>query len=125
MDSDADGVASEAFNYYKVLCIQGYLACRKHAERILLLVEMMGHSGCPCFKGGPKVVQNLRKRFNLGRTEDQVAEIMLAMISDSMDAWVLANTISSSGFERHLIDAAADSSIFRYPNIVGSNNTQY
>ena len=87
MDSDADGVASEAFNYYKVLCIQGYLACRKHAERILLLVEMMAHSGCPCFKGGPKVVQNLRKRFNLGRTEDQVAEIMLAMISDSMDAW--------------------------------------
>ena len=87
MDSDADGVASEAFNYYKVLCIQGYLACRKHAERILLLVEMMAHSGCPCFKAGPKVVQNLRKRFNLGRTEDQVAEIMLAMISDSMDAW--------------------------------------
>jgi phosphatidylinositol 4-kinase len=87
MDSDADGVASEAFNYYKVLCIQGYLACRKHAERILLLVEMMAHSGCPCFKAGPKVVQNLRKRFNLGRTEEQVAEIMLAMISDSMDAW--------------------------------------
>jgi phosphatidylinositol 4-kinase B len=87
MDSDADGVASEAFNYYKVLCIQGYLACRKHAERILLLVEMMAHSGCPCFKAGPKVVQNLRKRFNLGRPEEQVAEIMLSMISDSMDAW--------------------------------------
>ena len=87
MDSDADGVASEAFNYYKVLCIQGYLACQKHAERILLLVEMMAHSGCPCFKAGPKVVQNLRKRFNLGRTEEQVAEIMLGLISDSMDAW--------------------------------------
>ena len=25
----------------QVLCIQGFLTCRKHAERILLLVEMM------------------------------------------------------------------------------------
>jgi hypothetical protein len=38
MDSDDTGMASEAFNYYKVLCIQGYLAVRKHAERIILLV---------------------------------------------------------------------------------------
>ena len=103
MDSDADGVASEAFNYYKVLCIQGYLACRKHAERILLLVEMMAHSGCPCFKAGPKVVQNLRKRFNLGRTEEQVAEIMLAMISDSMDAWSTPIRFFPTRFQRHLI----------------------
>lgn len=25
----------------QVLCIQGFLTCRKHAERIILLVEMM------------------------------------------------------------------------------------
>ena len=66
MDSDDTGMASEAFNYYKVLCIQGYLAVRKHAERIITLVEMMSASGCPCFKAGPKVLSNLRRRFNLG-----------------------------------------------------------
>jgi hypothetical protein len=87
MDSDDTGMASEAFNYYKVLCIQGYLAVRKHAERIILLVEMMSASGCPCFKAGAKVMNNLRKRFNLGCTEEQCVEIMLSMISDSMDAW--------------------------------------
>jgi phosphatidylinositol kinase/protein kinase (PI-3 family) len=41
MDSDAEGSSSEFFDYYKVLCIQGFLLCRKHAERIILLVEMM------------------------------------------------------------------------------------
>ena len=87
MDSDDTGMASEAFNYYKVLCIQGYLAVRKHAERIITLVEMMSASGCPCFKAGPKVLSNLRRRFNLGCTEEQCVEIMLSMISDSMDAW--------------------------------------
>ena len=87
MDSDDTGIASEAFNYYKVLCIQGYLAVRKHAERIILLVEMMSGSGCPCFKAGAKVMNNLRKRFNLGCTEEQCVNIMLSMISDSMDAW--------------------------------------
>ena len=87
MDSDDTGIASEAFNYYKVLCIQGYLAVRKHAERIIMLVEMMSASGCPCFKAGPRVLNNLRKRFNLGATEEQCVEIMLSMISDSMDAW--------------------------------------
>lgn len=34
----------------QVLCIQGFLVCRKHADRIILLVEMMANSGCPCFK---------------------------------------------------------------------------
>lgn len=87
MDSDDTGMASEAFNYYKVLCIQGYLAVRKHAERIISLVEMMSASGCPCFKAGPKVLSNLRRRFNLGNTEEQCVEIMLSMVSDSMDAW--------------------------------------
>ncbi|KAJ8447155.1 hypothetical protein Cgig2_022884 [Carnegiea gigantea] len=36
MDSDAEGVPSEFFDYFK-----GFLTCRKHAERIILLVEML------------------------------------------------------------------------------------
>ena len=27
-------------------------------------------SGFPCFKGGPRTIQNLRKRFHLGLTEE-------------------------------------------------------
>lgn len=56
----------------QVLCIQGFLACRKHADRVVLLVEMMQGSGCPAFKAGPRCVHNLRKRFHLNLTETQV-----------------------------------------------------
>ncbi|CAJ1974702.1 unnamed protein product [Sphenostylis stenocarpa] len=46
MDSDAEGIPSEFFDYFKVLCIQGFLTCRKHAERVILLVEMLQSVGC-------------------------------------------------------------------------------
>lgn len=87
MDSDAEGTASEPFDYFKVLCIQGFLTCRKHAERILLLVEMMQNSGCPCFQGGASVVRNLRKRFHLTLTEEQCVSLVLSLIGSSLDAW--------------------------------------
>ncbi|GMH13110.1 hypothetical protein Nepgr_014951 [Nepenthes gracilis] len=87
MDSDAEGVPSEFFDYFKVLCIQGFLTCRKHAERIILLVEMLQDSGFPCFKGGPRTIQNLRKRFHLSLTEEQCVSVVLSLISSSLDAW--------------------------------------
>ncbi|KAH7415708.1 hypothetical protein KP509_14G057500 [Ceratopteris richardii] len=87
MDSDAEGTTSEFFDYFKVLCIQGFLTCRKHAERIILLVEMMQDSGFPCFKGGAKTIQNLRKRFHLSLTEEQCVSLVLSLISNSLDAW--------------------------------------
>ncbi|XP_058186748.1 phosphatidylinositol 4-kinase beta 1-like isoform X1 [Rhododendron vialii] len=87
MDSDAEGVPSEFFDYFKVLCIQGFLTCRKHAERIILLVEMLQDSGFPCFKGGPRTFQNLRKRFHLSLTEEQCVSLVLSLISSSLDAW--------------------------------------
>lgn len=63
--------------WLQVLCIQGFLACRKHADRVILLVEMMQGSGCPAFKAGPRCVQNLRKRFHLGLTETQACKIVV------------------------------------------------
>ena len=70
----------------QVLCIQGFLACRKHADRIILLVDMMSTSGCPAFKAGPRAIQALRKRFHLNLTEAQVrllssASLVLPMCS--------------------------------------------
>ncbi|KAJ7945250.1 Phosphatidylinositol 4-kinase beta 1 [Quillaja saponaria] len=87
MDSDAEGVPSEFFDYFKVLCIQGFLTCRKHAERIILLVEMLQESGFPCFRGGPRTILNLRKRFHLSLTEEQCVSLVLSLISSSLDAW--------------------------------------
>ncbi|KAI3664959.1 hypothetical protein L6452_43574 [Arctium lappa] len=87
MDSDAEGVSSEFFDYFKVLCIQGFLTCRKHADRIILLAEMLQESGFPCFKSGPRTVENLRKRFHLSLTEEQCVSLVLSLISSSLDAW--------------------------------------
>ena len=33
-----------------MLCIQGFLAARKHAEHIVCMVEMMQVSNAPCYK---------------------------------------------------------------------------
>jgi len=87
MDSDAEGKGSDLFDYFKVLLIQGFLACRKHSDRIVLLVEMMQHSGSPCFKSGAKALQNLSRRLHMSLTEEQCIELVLGLISDSMDAW--------------------------------------
>lgn len=87
MDSDSEGRPSELFDYFKVLLIQGFLAARKHADRVTLLVEMMGDSGCPCFKNKVAAVQGLKKRFALGMPEPAVVEVVLGLISDSLDAW--------------------------------------
>ena len=89
MDSDADGSPSDAFNYFKVLCIQGFLAVRKHADRVLLLAEMMAGSGVPCLKAGPRVLTAMRRRFHLSSTEEQCVELVLTLIGDSLDAWCM------------------------------------
>lgn len=87
MDSNAEGKASELFDYFKVLCIQAFLAARKHHDRILYLVKMMSKSGFACFKGGDRAVKNLEKRFQLNATEVQCVQHVLQLISDSLDAW--------------------------------------
>ncbi|MBA0592218.1 hypothetical protein Gorai_009202 [Gossypium raimondii] len=96
MDSDAEGVPSEFFDYFKVLCIQGFLTCRKHAERIILLVEMLQDSGYPCFKGGPRAIQNLRKRFHL-------TMCVIGAFPDQQQFRCMANTAASEDFHRKKI----------------------
>ncbi len=68
--------------------IQGFLGCRKHSDRIVLLVKMMSKSGLPCFKAGAeRTVKGLEKRLALNLTEVQVVQMVLSLISDSLDAW--------------------------------------
>jgi phosphatidylinositol 4-kinase B len=87
LDSDAEGRPSELFDYFKVLLIQGFLAARKHSERVIDLVEMMAGSGCPCFKGASAATQGLRRRFHLGVPEEAAVQAVLGMVADSLDAW--------------------------------------
>eukprot|EP00775_Hariotina_reticulata_P003444 gene3444-3715_t len=49
MDSNSEGQPSDLFDYFKVLCIQGFLAARKERSRIVGLVQIMAQ----CCQGGP------------------------------------------------------------------------
>lgn len=37
-----DGIGSDMFSYFKVLIMQGLVAVRKHQDKIISLVEIMG-----------------------------------------------------------------------------------
>ena len=54
LDSDSEGSMSNAFSYYKVLVIQGFLALRKYSERILFqprhIDSKVGATKCTCLR---------------------------------------------------------------------------
>lgn len=61
-----DGADSSYFEKFRKLLWKGFVACNKHAERIIILVEMMlfGHGeSLPCFKKSDYVLEEIRKRF--------------------------------------------------------------
>ena len=60
---------------------------REHAERIVLLVQMMGASRMSGFHAGPKVRKTCSPVVHLHLGEEQCVEAVLGMISDSIDAW--------------------------------------
>jgi phosphatidylinositol 4-kinase len=88
LGSDAAGAPSEAFDYFKVLAVQGFLAARRARARILTRVRVMARSGFPCFAGGgDRAVALLERRFAPGAPEAGVVAHVLGLIADSLDAW--------------------------------------
>lgn len=87
MDSDSEGTSSAPFDYFKILMIQGFIAVRKHADRIVEMVSMMSDSGFPCFKNKGMAVEGLRKRLAPGVSEENLVKHVLGLIGDSLDAW--------------------------------------
>ncbi|KAI4459127.1 phosphatidylinositol kinase [Holotrichia oblita] len=79
------GMESDMFKYFKILILQGLLAARKHQEMILPLVEIMrSGSQLPCFKSGAATVQNLKNRFHLNMTEEQLQHEVDRMVEASI-----------------------------------------
>ncbi|KIZ03288.1 phosphatidylinositol 4-kinase [Monoraphidium neglectum] len=86
--SDSNGAPSEMFDYFKVLCIQGFLAARKQRDRIVTPVQVMARSGFPCFQGGgDRAVRALAARFAPALSEGEVVQHVLGLIGDSLDSW--------------------------------------
>lgn len=84
-----DGEGSEQYEYFRTLVINGFLAARKHWERIALPISMMMHySKFPCMAGGPDVVfKGLEDRFFLRLTEAACAEKVADLIDQSANSW--------------------------------------
>ncbi|CAG8464975.1 6279_t:CDS:10 [Ambispora gerdemannii] len=78
------GVTSEKFNEFKTLIKQAFTALRKHADNIVLLVEMMQKdSKLPCFAYGEITASQLKDRFQLSLTEPQFEEFVERLIMSS------------------------------------------
>ncbi|KAK4703186.1 phosphatidylinositol 4-kinase B, partial [Phenoliferia sp. Uapishka_3] len=69
------GFEGEKFAEFKTLFKQAFRDARKHAERIITLVELMQKdSNLPCFANGDLTSQQLRERFQLSLTQAQVED---------------------------------------------------
>lgn len=75
------GLDSEYFAMFKDTLKSAFKTLRKHAESIIILVEMMGRdSSLPCFSLGPATYYQLRQRFQLQLSDpeaDQFVETYL------------------------------------------------
>lgn len=80
------GPHGAAFHDFKNLLLKGFLALRKHADKIVLLVELMRKdSTFPCFAGASSeiVITQLKDRFQLGLTEKQIEGLV--------ERWILSS----------------------------------
>ncbi|XP_063296250.1 phosphatidylinositol 4-kinase beta isoform X1 [Pelobates fuscus] len=78
------GLNGDMFNYYKMLMLQGLIAARKHMDRVIQVVEIMQQgSQLPCFHGS-STIRNLKERFHMNMTEEQLQVLVEQMVDGSM-----------------------------------------
>ena len=79
------GPDGEKTKEFKELMVKGFLALRKHADRIISMIEMMHKdSKLPCFYSGESALSSLRDRFQLSLTEQQATDFVDKLISTSL-----------------------------------------
>lgn len=83
------GVQSDMFKYFKTLLLSGFLEVRRHAEELVLLVEVMTtHSRMACFsRGGAQVIAGLRERLALDKNEEQCFGLVDTLVHNAMSSW--------------------------------------
>ncbi|XP_070534523.1 phosphatidylinositol 4-kinase beta-like isoform X2 [Ptychodera flava] len=78
------GLGSDMFEYFKILMLQGFIAARKHMDKVLSVVEIMQTAQLPCFKQGASTVRAMRERFHMNLTEEQLQLMVENMVESSM-----------------------------------------
>lgn len=81
------GLDSAKFVEFKSLLCQGFRDVRKHAERIIMIIELMQkESKLPCFALGDLTSTYLRDRFQLALSQTQCDEFVDRLISGSINS---------------------------------------
>ncbi|XP_052847880.1 phosphatidylinositol 4-kinase beta isoform X2 [Drosophila gunungcola] len=80
------GTSSEHWREFNRLLLVGMMTARKHMDRIINFVEIMrSNAHLPCFKNGCSgTVQNLRKRFHMNLTEQEMERKVEQLVQDSL-----------------------------------------
>jgi len=81
------GVDSDMFKYFKTLLLCGFLEVRRHADELVLMVEVMEvYSRMACF---PKkgVAAALRERLKLDLSEEGCMAFIDILVNDSIRSW--------------------------------------
>lgn len=83
------GLASPAFEDFKTLCKRAFQALRKEAERLIMLVDLMGkQSKMDCFKAGAASVTNsLRARLMLHLSREEAEGFVDELIAKSVGSY--------------------------------------
>lgn len=83
------GTSSPSFQQFKDLCRQAFQALRKGAERMIMLVDMMGkESRMPCFSAGVQQASHaLRARFVLHLGEKEAGDHMDELVAKSLGSY--------------------------------------
>lgn len=84
------GVQSWQFQRFRKLCANGFLALRRKAEELILLVEMMKNgigAALPCYFDGDQAVQGLRERLSPESSEKESKRRINRLINESLDHW--------------------------------------
>ncbi|XP_064535699.1 uncharacterized protein fwd [Drosophila montana] len=80
------GTGSVHWREFNRLLLVGMMSSRKHMDRIINFVEIMrSNAQLPCFKNGCSgTVQNLRKRFHMNLTEQEMERKVEQLVQDSL-----------------------------------------
>jgi hypothetical protein len=82
------GQQSDTFNVFTLLFVRGFLEARRHAHKLLLLLQVMQDANMLAYlAGGKQVLAQLRARFCLELSEEECVEHAIALVHASCDHW--------------------------------------
>jgi len=94
-----EGVKSTYFKEFKALFLNGFISLRRNYKKILSFVEifMITNSDLQCFKDKGTLISQLKEKFLLHETNEELKKSVTKLIEESHDHW---RTKFYDGFQR-------------------------